>query len=51
MATYQAGNKQERTRPYLARVWTNRQPTYLGYYRTRAEAERAEEAARGKASA
>ena len=48
MATYQAGNKSERERPFLARVWTKRKPTYLGYYRTRTEAERAEAIARAK---
>ena len=54
MATYQAGNKSERKRPYIARIWPNGRwfpPEYLGYYRTRAEAEKAEEEARGKTSA
>lgn len=53
MATYQQGNQQARTRPWIARVWTKGRwypPEYLGYFKTRAEAEKAEEEARGKAS-
>jgi hypothetical protein len=46
MASYQSGNLQERQRPWLARTWKARKPTYLGYYRTRAEAELAEQRAR-----
>jgi hypothetical protein len=46
MATYQAGNRSRRERPWLARVWTkgrHKPPMYLGYYATRHEAEEAEE--------
>lgn len=42
MATYVAGNKSARERPWLARSYNKRHATFLGYFRTREEAERAE---------
>lgn len=44
MASYIAGRYQARMRPWCARRWVKGKVYYLGYYRTRAEAELVEEA-------
>lgn len=46
MATYMPGNKSPREKPWLARAYANDKAKCIGYFKTRQEAEKAEEDAR-----